>query len=537
MGQTEDSKYALGVNVTHSEYWGDLGSDVWRISQGWKEGFGLSLGRYLSPSFDLGLQGNWGTFGYRKDAIDNFNGKKLDVGLSGHFKLNNGYMLSEDSRLSPFVSLGLGFVSYFRNNGNPEPENPKIIELNSMAIPLGIGLKFKVNEILSLQYKYQFNFTTADRMDETRVLGNNTNPDGSIRLPIYERMKSNDGFGNHMLSFVFNLSRVKDTDGDGIPDKLDRCNDTPANVAVDASGCPLDGDGDKVPDYLDKCANTPANVKVDAAGCPVDSDKDGVADYLDKCANTPANVKVDASGCPVDTDKDGIADYLDKCANTPAGVKVDASGCPVDTDKDGVADYLDKCANTPTGVKVDASGCPVDSDNDGVVNDLDKCANTPAGVKVDASGCPVDTDKDGVADYLDKCPDVAGVAGNKGCPEIKEETKKIFTKALQGIQFESGKDVLKTSSYTILNQVVTVLRDNPTYILEINGHTDSQGDDATNLILSKNRAGAVKSYLVNKGIDGSRLMTEGYGESMPVADNATAAGRTLNRRVEFKVVF
>lgn len=406
-----------------------------------------------------------------------------------------------------------------------------------MAIPVGAGLKFRLSEMLSIQYKYQFNFTTGDRMDETRVLGDNTNPDGSIRLPIYETRKANDGFGNHMLSLVFNLSKVKDSDKDGIPDKLDKCNDTPPKVDVDINGCPLDGDGDKVPDYLDKCANTPAGVRVDASGCPVDTDKDGVADYLDKCSNTPTGVKVDASGCPVDTDKDGVADYQDKCANTPTGVKVDASGCPVDTDKDGVADYLDKCANTPAGVKVDASGCPVDNDNDGVLNDLDKCANTPAGVKVDASGCPVDTDKDGVADYLDKCPTVAGVAENKGCPEIKEETKKIFTKALQGIQFESGKDVLKKTSYTILDQVVKVMRENPTYILEINGHTDSQGDDAKNMTLSKNRANAVKTYMVNKGIDGSRLMAEGYGESVPVADNATAAGRALNRRVEFKVVF
>jgi len=505
--QTSDSKYALGVNLTHSEYWGDLGSDVWGISQGWKEGFGMSLGRYLNPSFDLGLQGNWGTFGYRKDATDNFRGNKLDLGLSGHYKLNNGYILSLDSRISPFVTLGVGLVSYFRNGNNPEPQNPKIIEVTNMTIPLGAGLKFRVNDILSLQYKYQFHFTTGDRMDETRVLGDNTNPDGSIRLPIYETRKGNDGFGNHMLSLIFNLNRVKDTDGDGVPDKLDRCANTPANVAVDAFGCPLDGDGDKVPDYLDRCANTPSGVKVDVTGCPIDTDKDGVADYLDKCANTPSNVRVDASGCPVDTDKDGVADYLDKCANTPAGVKVDASGCPVDTDKDGIADYLDKCANTPTGVKVDASGCPVD------------------------------TDKDGIADYLDKCPEVAGVAANKGCPEVKEEVKKIFSKALQGVQFESGKDVLKTSSYIILDQVVTVLRENPTYQLEINGHTDSQGDDAKNLLLSKNRANAVKIYLVNKGIDGSRLMTEGYGETIPVADNATAAGRALNRRVEFKVVF
>jgi len=120
----------------------------------------------------------------------------------------------------------------------------------------------------------------------------------------------------------------------------------------------LDSDGDGVPDTLDKCPGTPAGVAVDKDGCPLDTDKDGVPDYLDKCPNTPAGVAVDQNGCPLDTDKDGVPDYLDKCPGTPAGVAVDQDGCPLDTDKDGVPDYLDKCPGTPAGAKVDASGCP-----------------------------------------------------------------------------------------------------------------------------------------------------------------------------------
>jgi OmpA-OmpF porin, OOP family len=121
---------------------------------------------------------------------------------------------------------------------------------------------------------------------------------------------------------------------------------------------PLDSDGDGVPDTLDKCPNTPAGVAVGTDGCPLDSDKDGVPDYLDKCPNTPAGITVGTDGCPLDSDKDGVADSLDKCPNTPAGVSVGADGCPLDADKDGVPDYLDKCPNTPAGVKVGADGCP-----------------------------------------------------------------------------------------------------------------------------------------------------------------------------------
>jgi OOP family OmpA-OmpF porin len=120
-----------------------------------------------------------------------------------------------------------------------------------------------------------------------------------------------------------------------------------------------DGDGDGVPDHLDKCPDTPKGVEVDATGCPVDSDGDGVPDYLDRCPGTPKGVQVDASGCPVDSDGDGVPDHLDKCPGTPKGVKVDATGCPVDSDGDGVPDHLDKCPGTPKGVPVDASGCPI----------------------------------------------------------------------------------------------------------------------------------------------------------------------------------
>ncbi len=131
-----------------------------------------------------------------------------------------------------------------------------------------------------------------------------------------------------MSKFVEDVFLWPDADGDGVPDHLDKCPDTPKGVAVDANGCPPDTDGDGVPDYLDKCPNTPAGVKVDANGCCLDTDGDGVPDFKDKCPNTPAGVKVDANGCCLDTDGDGVPDFKDKCPNTPRGVPVNADGCP-----------------------------------------------------------------------------------------------------------------------------------------------------------------------------------------------------------------
>jgi OOP family OmpA-OmpF porin len=92
---------------------------------------------------------------------------------------------------------------------------------------------------------------------------------------------------------------------------------------------------------------------------PPDSDGDGVPDDIDRCPNTPPGAKVDATGCEFDQDGDGVVDRLDQCPNTPHGTPVDAKGCPLDSDGDGVPDTLDKCPNTPPGDRVDSVGCTI----------------------------------------------------------------------------------------------------------------------------------------------------------------------------------
>lgn len=316
------------------------------------------------------------------------------------------------------------------------------------------------------------------------------------------------------IAFMFKY-KTKDEDGDGVVDKYDKCFGTPQGVEVDEKGCPKDADGDGVPDYLDQCAETPKEAwgLVDTLGCPLDSDGDGVPDYLDKCAQTPKEAWgfVDSLGCPLDSDGDGVYDYIDKCPDTPK----EAEGT------------------------VDEYGCPRDSDGDGVPNFKDKCPDTPAEAngKVDENGCPKDSDGDGIYDYLDKCPEVPGVKENNGCPEIKAEVKKIFKKALTGIQFETGKSVIKRSSYPILNDVVRIMKENPDYKLSISGYTDNTGSAEKNKKLSEDRALAVLTYLTKHGVDVSRVHSAGYGIENPIASNATPQGRAKNRRVEFEVEF
>ncbi len=270
-----------------------------------------------------------------------------------------------------------------------------------------------------------------------------------------------------------------------------------------------DKDGDGVPDKVDACPKTPAGDKVDAKGCTIkDSDGDGVLDDVDACADTPAGDKVDAKGCslPKDADADGVTDDKDQCANTPAGDKVDEKGCslPKDADGDGVMDDKDQCANTPAGDKVDEKGCslPKDADGDGVMDDKDRCPHTPAGVKVDEEGCQV----------------------------LFEAKKK--TLILEGVNFETGKSELTPESKTILDGVAESLVANDEINVQVSGHTDNTGSAALNNRLSKARAESVRAYLEEKGVAAARLKAAGFGPTKPIASNKTAAGRAQNRRVE-----
>jgi outer membrane protein OmpA-like peptidoglycan-associated protein len=107
---------------------------------------------------------------------------------------------------------------------------------------------------------------------------------------------------------------------------------------------------------------------------------------------------------------------------------------------------------------------------------------------------------------------------------------------LHNIFFESKQFSLKAGSELELNRLVALLRENPTITTEISGHTDNIGNDKDNLLLSERRAQAVVKYLVDNGIPAERLQAKGYGETKPVEDNNSEAGRAANRRTEFKIL-
>lgn len=237
---------------------------------------------------------------------------------------------------------------------------------------------------------------------------------------------------------------------------------------------------------------------------------------------------------PPDSDHDGVVDSDDRCPND-AGVA--PSGCPADSDSDGVLDRDDYC---PREAGPAPKGCPVidaDPDKDGIPLPCDVCPNEP-GVKPD--GCPVrDTDGDGIFDDKDKCPNEPetknGFDDSDGCPDKVPDVVQKFSGVVQGISFQQGKAVIQPTSTRTLTNALKVLQDYPTVGIEVSGHTSSEGDASVNEQLSQDRADAVKAWLVERGIDSSRITTRGAGSSEPIGDNATKAGREKNRRIEFKV--
>ncbi len=156
-----------------------------------------------------------------------------------------------------------------------------------------------------------------------------------------------------------------------------------------------------------------------------------------------------------------------------------------------------------------------DSDGDGVPDFFDKCPATPSGTKVDGSGCPLP---------VAPKPDVKVI--------VTEEDRRIVNEAIRNLEFDFGKSTIRAKSFPSLDRVARLLIDK-NFSLKLAGHTDNVGSNDANLSLSKDRAESVKTYLVGKGANASRIEATGYGETQPIATNKTAAGRQKNRRVEF----
>ena len=490
------AKWELGGQLGFVGYQGDLNPNVYMDFNSIKPGYGIFLRRNLNTNF--ALRANY-IGGQAAGDDKNFDDLRKSRGFNFKSNINELSVLFEYDILgrhrykggvfkkifSPYIFVGVGIALVDGSTDyNPGTTwNPTGIATDKAATkpttlpvaPFGLGIKLDLSEQWALGLEYGLRPLFNDYLDGVSQSGN---------------AKNDDWYSVLSLNLAYRFGQ-KDTDNDGVPDKKDACPLIPGLVQF--NGCP-DTDGDGITDSADACPTVAG--KTELHGCP-DTDNDGIADKDDACPDIAGLVQF--SGCP-DTDEDGVMDKNDKCPTVKGPAKF--NGCP-DTDGDGIIDKEDKC---PTEKGTEATG-----------------------------GCP-DTDGDGIIDKDDKCPTIAGTLANIGCPELKIEDKAVIDLAVKSIQFENKSDQLKESSIPILDQLAIMLLNYPNYNVNISGHTDDKGKDSDNMLLSEKRAQKCVEYLINKGVNTKRLTAKGYGETKAIANNKTAEGRQMNRRVEFELV-
>ncbi len=280
---------------------------------------------------------------------------------------------------------------------------------------------------------------------------------------------------------------------------------------------------------------------------------------FDACKDTQVAIKVTTAkkieikkpeAKPEDKDGDGLRDDVDQCPLDPEDFDgfEDENGCPDrDNDQDGVEDVADGCmfvAEDKDGF-ADDDGCPdFDNDGDGIADLNDQCSKQPEDYDgfQDDDGCPdEDNDNDQIADVMDQCPNDAETYNNNededGCPDKKALAQIDGDKIRlnEKVFFKSGKADILSQSYPLLNEVAEILKKKKKISIRIEGHTDSVGSSRYNLKLSDRRAASVRLFLAERGIENSRMVSEGFGEERPIETNSSDAGRASNRRVEIHI--
>ena len=455
-----------------------------------------------------------------------------------------------DKKYAPYLFAGAG-ASLDMAKGNSD-----VVPL----FPFGLGVELELKKGMDLEVAATYFHSNSDQLD---------------RLTLYDQdtTEKNDGFWGLTAGLTFSDpgpqrkaqpkpvvveeelepvpepvvvtpvvekpapvdTRTKDSDQDGLSDYDE------ANVYMtDPLKADTDGDGLNDGDEIKTHKTDPLRA---------DSDNDGLADGAELLVHKTDPLKSDTDGDGLmdgaeiqdhktdplksDTDGDSINDALEVNQYKTDPIKAD-------TDGDGLNDGAEVLNHKTDPLKMD-------TDADGL-NDFDEA------VQYKTDPLKVDTDGDTLSDYAEvmqhktnplvmdtdkgTVDDGTEVAENKDPLDPKDDVLDLrvgSTFSLEGIFFETAKSNILPESIPKLEQAYAALTANPDVKILIVGHTDSDGSEASNMTLSKNRADAVKKWLVDKGIATDRIRTDGKGESQPKATNDTAEGKALNRRIEFVV--
>ncbi len=496
--QTPYAKWGLGVYPSGLSFYALENNALLERSE-YEPGVRFTIARYLNASFDLGVEGTLAIVRHPAGEENNANNRLwrdnfYDGDIFLKYKLYNGYLLGQKAFIAPYLKAGIGPNSYAGDT------------LGIFA-PLGVGLGIRLNSSAYL---------TAESMYKAGVANSENYLHHSVGLNI--------NLGTAGRDLKLRRAKIRDKDGDGLSDMVDRCPDIKGDPKT--GGCP-DADNDGVLDDVDKCPDTKGYANL--GGCQ-DKDNDGLSDIDDKCPDSFG--PKDNNGCPAegsvptatDTDGDNIPDEMDKCPNVKG--LFTAGGCP-DADADGIEDSKDACPDFYG--KVAFNGCPYDAVG---MERLRKGYDPTKEPSLVVSAPKPEKSSDGMSLSVSSVGRDEFVTTDFDYCAYFDEFRNEFS---EGINFGTGSANINASTRKVLNRLAKFTKKCGQRSVIINGHTDDTGTPEANQKLSERRAEAVKKYLVKKGVDANLLQAVGYGATQPVAPNDTAENKAKNRRVELLI--
>lgn len=459
------------------------------------------------------IKGNENNLGLKTPAdIYNTESTNLGLGLLYSYAINNKFL--------PYTNLN---ISYLQFGFESENVNSSFMDIknggtkSSIAYILGTGMKFKLSEIFDINMGVNYNFVQNDNID-------------ALSYGDYE-----DFYISGYVGVSFRLWSKKDSDGDGLSD-----DDETDIYFTNPNKTDTDGDGLNDYDEIFKYFTEPNKA---------DADVDGLNDYdeIFKFGTNPNKADTDGDGL---IDGDEVNNYFTDPKNS-------------DTDGDGLTDGYEVLV-------VKTNPLSIDTDGDGIPDADDECPNLPEDFDgfEDEDGCPdVDNDGDGILDVDDKCPDKPETFNDyqddDGCPDEKPkliiekpkvedpkpkprrtptQPRKTVSNApneltiLSETTFASNSSSIKSSAYGELNRIVDELKKYPNTNWRIEGHIDKQESRGEATRITKAQADAILSYFVSKGLSTTNFQTVGFGDSNPIASNASVYGKMKNRRIVIRKI-
>lgn len=393
---------------------------------------------------------------------------------------------------NPYLYFGAGYMNY-KVGIKPSVTSPLDVEESGWAVifPVGVGTEFKITDNLIVDVSAGLTYSLTENLNYYKISDLN---DAYFSLGVgisfsgesCDTDKDNDGLTRCEEEALGTDPNNPDTDGDGLSD-----GDEVLKYKTDPLKADTDGDGLSDGDEVWKYKTNPLKADTDGDGL---SDGDEVFKYR-------------TDPLKADTDGDGLSDGDEV-------LKYGTDPLKADTDGDGLSDGDEV-------LKYKTNPLKADTDGDGLTDYEEIMTYKTDPLKVDTDGGSVG---DGVevkrgTDPLDPSDDIVQI----DVPIV-----------LEGITFATNKYNITPESESVLNKALKTLRTYEDIVVEISGHTDSDGSNAYNQTLSYNRANAVKEWLVSKGISSDRITAVGYGEDKPRVANDTPEHKRMNRRIEFK---